>query len=287
MKNRQRNIATTGATLFLDQTIIRKININSVVKQQRFQKIARGIVNFESMYLKSQIPNLLTLSNLLCGIFSIYFTSQNQPEIGAWLILAGAGFDFLDGLAARALGVSGELGRQLDSLADMVSFGAAPTFLALQFNGIFDETIQWSWKVLALFLPVFMAAFSAFRLGKFNIDTRQSNRFIGLPTPANALFWVSLALADRAGGVLGWDFLNEGLILFRESTGLVDFAAILLGILMVSEIPLLALKFQGEVDNKRSKVALLYLSCGLFILFGFSSIPIVLLLYFILSLITK
>ena len=147
--------------------------------------------------------------------------------------------------------------------------------------------IHFCWIVLALFLPVFMAAFSAYRLGKFNIDTRQSNRFIGLPTPANALFWVSLALADRAGGVLGWDFLNEGLILFRESTGLVDFAAILLGILMISEIPLLALKFQGEVDNKRSKIALLYLSFGLFILFGFSSIPIVLLLYFILSLITK
>ncbi|MCH2215254.1 MAG: CDP-alcohol phosphatidyltransferase family protein [Flavobacteriales bacterium] len=239
------------------------------------------------MYLKSQIPNLLTLSNLLCGILSLYFTSQNQPEFGAWLILFGAGFDFLDGLIARALGVDGELGRQLDSLADMVSFGAAPTFLALQFNGVFTDSLQSNWKVLALFLPIILAAFSAYRLGKFNIDTRQSNRFIGLPTPANALFWVSIVLAEEVNGLLGWDFLVNTLAIFRQSTGLVDFAAILLGILMVSEIPLLALKFHGKVDNKRSKIALLALGSGLFILFGFSSVPIVLLLYFILSIIAK
>jgi len=239
------------------------------------------------MYLKSHIPNLLTLSNLFCGVLSLYFSSQNQPELGAWLILLGAGFDFFDGLVARALGVSNELGRQLDSLADMVSFGVAPAFLALQFNGIFNHNLEWSWKVLALFLPILMIGFSAYRLGKFNIDTRQSNRFIGLPTPANALFWVSIALYDKVDGSLGWNFLNEALLLFRQSTGLVDFSAILLGILMVSEIPLLALKFQGEVDNKRSKLALIFLGGGLFILFGFSAIPIVLLLYFILSLTSK
>ena len=244
------------------------------------------MVNFETMYLKSQIPNLLTLSNLLSGVLSLFFCAQDQPEIAAWLILAGAGFDFLDGLAARALDVSGELGKQLDSLADMVSFGVAPVFLALQFNGVFQTEFVLGWKALALFAPILMAAFSAYRLGKFNIDTRQSTGFIGLPTPANALFWVSIALVG-SGGVIELQSLNQSLIYFKESTGLVDFASILLGILLVSEIPLLALKFSGESGRKNSKIALMAIGLGLFILFGFSSIPIVLLLYFILSLITK
>ncbi len=244
------------------------------------------MVNFETMYLKSQIPNLLTLSNLLSGVLSLFFCSQNQPEIAAWLILAGAGFDFFDGLAARALGVSGELGKQLDSLADMVSFGVAPAFLALQFNGVFEKELLLNWKALALFIPVLMAAFSAYRLGKFNIDTRQSTGFIGLPTPANALFWVSITLVGTSG-LIELRPLNEALMSFRESTGLIAFASVLLGILMVSEIPLLALKFSGESGGNKSKIALMAIGLTLFILFGFSSIPIVLLLYFILSLITK
>jgi len=244
------------------------------------------MVKFEAMQLKSQIPNLLTLSNLLAGVMSLFFCSQNQPEIAAWLILASAGFDFFDGLAARALGVSGELGKQLDSLADVVSFGVAPVFLALQFNGVFESEFVMGWKALALFAPILMAGFSAYRLGKFNIDTRQSTGFIGLPTPANALFWVSIALSGTAG-LFELGPLNQALIYFKESTGLVDFAAILLGILLVSEIPLLALKFSKEAGGKKSKIALVLFGLGLFILFGFSSIPIVLLLYFIISLITK
>jgi CDP-diacylglycerol--serine O-phosphatidyltransferase len=244
------------------------------------------MVNFEAMNVKSQIPNLLTLSNLLCGIISLFFTSQNQPILGAWLILAGAGFDFFDGLAARLLGVSGELGKQLDSLADMVTFGVAPVFLALQFNGVFEESAVIGWKSLALFLPIVMAAFSAFRLGKFNIDDRQTSGFIGLPTPANALFWVGLALVG-VGGVWNQTLLNEALVYFKTSTGLVDFASIILGVLLISEVPLLALKFKKEDPSRQSKVALVLLSFGLFILFGFSSIPIVLLLYFVISLFKK
>lgn len=244
------------------------------------------MVNFESMYLKSQIPNLLTLSNLLSGVLSLFFCSQNQPEIAAWLILLGAGFDFFDGLAARALDVSGELGKQLDSLSDMVTFGVAPVFLALHFNGVFDTDFVLGWKALVLFVPILMAGFSAYRLGKFNIDTRQSTSFIGLPTPANALFWVSIALAST-GGIFELDLLNQGLNYFMESTGLVNFATILLGFLLVSEIPFLALKFSGEAGGNKAKIALMVIGLGLFILFGFSSFPIVLLLYFILSFITK
>ncbi len=244
------------------------------------------MVNFGQMSLKAQIPNLLTLSNLISGVLSLYFCSQNQPEIAAWLILAGAGFDFFDGLVARALDVSGELGKQLDSLADVVSFGVAPSFLALQFNGVFEQEVVLGWKALVLFAPIVMAGFSAYRLGKFNIDTRQSTGFIGLPTPANALFWVSVALAGTAG-ILELDFLDEALNHFKESTGLVDFASILLGILLVAEIPLLALKFSGDASGKKTKISIIVIGLGLFILFGFSAVPIVLLLYFILSLISK
>lgn len=244
------------------------------------------MVNFETMSLKSQIPNLLTLSNLLFGVISVFFAATNRPETAAWLILGAIGFDFLDGLAARVLNVSGELGKQLDSLADVISFGVAPVFLALQFNGVFSTQVTFNHKALVLFAPIVMAAFSAYRLGKFNIDERQKTGFIGLPTPANALFWVSLALAGKMG-ILHLESFESAIIDFRESTGLIVFASLLLGLLMVSEISLIALKFKDrQFRGNESKWALIALSIILFLLFGFSSVPILLLLYLIISLIS-
>lgn len=239
------------------------------------------------MSLKSQIPNLLTLSNLIFGVLSIYFSATNHPEIGAWLILAAAGFDFLDGLAARALRVSGELGKQLDSLADVISFGVGPVFLALQFNGVFEEEFHDAKKAAVLFIPIIMAAFSAYRLGKFNIDDRQTGGFLGLPTPANALFWVGLALAD-SGGLLEAPFLIEFWENSKNSTGLVGFISLLLGLLLIAEVPLLALKFKGfGFAENAAKYILIGSGIVLFLLFGFASVPIILLLYFIISLIAK
>jgi CDP-diacylglycerol--serine O-phosphatidyltransferase len=236
------------------------------------------------MSLKSQIPNILTLSNLVLGGISIFFSATNRPEMAAWLILVAAALDLADGLVARALGVSGELGKQLDSLADVISFGLGPAFIALQFNGVFTEDVRLTWKATALFLPLIMAAFSAYRLASFNIDERQSTEFRGLPTPANALFWVGMALAGT-GGVLSSEAINTWVDYFRQSTGLVGFASVLLGLLLIAETPLLALKFDrfGFRGNE-NKILLIGASVLLFVFFGFSSIPIILLLYFILSL---
>jgi len=245
------------------------------------------MVNFGAMSMKSHIPNLLTLSNLVLGIVSIYFSSQNRPEIAAWLILGAIGFDFLDGLAARALKVSGELGKQLDSLADVVSFGVAPVFLAFQFNGIFEKPAVLNPKALALFAPVVMAAFSAYRLGKFNLDTRQKLGFLGLPTPANALFWVSIALAGN-WGLYSLGVLESAISYLKHSTGLIAFTSILMGLLMISEIPLLALKFDRWTyrDNEERWI-LIAASFLLFLLLGFSAVTIILLLYLIISLISN
>ncbi len=238
------------------------------------------------MSLKSQIPNSLTLSNLILGVVAICFASMNRTDLAAWCILGAAGFDFLDGLVARALGVTGELGKQLDSLADMVSFGVAPVFIALQFNGVFNSTLDFSWNAIVLFTPVIMAALSAYRLGKFNIDTRQVSGFLGMPTPANALFWISIALAGQ-GGIFELAILDSALISFRESSVLIAVMSVILGVLMVSEIPLIALKFGAETDKKNVKIGLVFLSMGLFILLSFSAIPIILLLYLILSFVSK
>lgn len=239
------------------------------------------------MSLKSQIPNLLTLSNLICGVLSIYFSTDNRPEVAAWLILAAAGFDFLDGLAARALKVSGELGKQLDSLADVISFGVGPVFLALQFNGVFSEEILSFKKAIVLFVPVLMAAFSAYRLGKFNIDERQTTGFLGLPTPANAMFWVGLALAG-SGGLVEAGLLVDLWAYLKDSTGLIGFTSVILGLLLVAEVPLLALKFKGiGFSENKAKYVLIFSGITLFLLFGFASVPIILLLYFIISLIAK
>jgi CDP-diacylglycerol--serine O-phosphatidyltransferase len=132
-----------------------------------------------------------------------------------------------------------------------------------------------------------MAAFSAYRLGKFNIDDRQTGGFLGLPTPANALFWVGLALAD-SGGFLEAPFLIEFWENSKNSTGLVGFISLLLGLLLIAEVPLLALKFKGfGFAENAAKYILIASGIVLFLLFGFASVPIILLLYFIISLIAK
>ena len=158
-----------------------------------------------------RIPDLLTTANLACGVASILFASQGQLTIACGLVFAAAFFDVLDGLAARALGGGTPLGAQLDSLADMVSFGVAPAFLLfVQASGLtgnlFDPSAiaafselpypiqapNWPIKTAAIIL----ALASCWRLAKFNLDTRQTSGFLGLPTPANGLLWISLVLVS-------------------------------------------------------------------------------------------
>ena len=142
--------------------------------------------------LRRQIPNLITLGNLLCGVESIYASLATGDVVAAALwICGGIVLDFFDGLAARLLKVPSELGKQLDSLADVVTSGVAPAFLMAKLIEEPLRNLLPAWAVALAMLPfVLMPAFAAYRLAKFNLDTRQGHSFLGLPVPANALAWV-------------------------------------------------------------------------------------------------
>ena len=148
--------------------------------------------------IKKNIPNLITLLNLSCGLFSILSAFQGNLKIASLFIFIGAFLDLLDGLSARILKVDGELGKQLDSMSDLITFGVAPGFLLFNFMFYIDNDILFRNSIennsflipssIALLLPIF----SAYRLANFNIDSRQINSFIGLPTPVLAIFFAAL-----------------------------------------------------------------------------------------------
>jgi len=247
-----------------------------------------------------RLPDLLTTANLSCGVGSMLSASQGQLTLACALVFAGALFDVLDGLAARALGGGSELGRQLDSLADMVTFGVAPAMIAatspveaLQLvtslhreyappttplGELFGEPM---WASVATALVIAIA--SAWRLAKFNIDTRQSTGFLGLATPANALFWASL-------GILGWGFgavngpganeLHNQVGLFMEEPVKKLVVAVLLGALMLSSIPLPSLKFK-HAKWKGNEVIYVLLGIGavLVAFYGMLAVPMILVVY--------
>lgn len=232
------------------------------------------------MNVKSQIPNFFTLSNLLCGAVAVYLVSQNELAIASGLILLAAGFDFIDGFAARALGVANDLGKQLDSLADLISFGLAPAFIAVHLAGGFGNEFS-----VINFIPLLMAPFAAYRLGKFNIDSRQTEKFLGLPTPANALFWLSfpLIIEFSAGGQ---GYLGQAYAAFLNSSISIAIASMIASFLMVSEIPMISLKFKNfRWKGNESRMVLIGLTIVFLFIFQVLAPPIILLLYILLSIV--
>lgn len=211
--------------------------------------------------MKKHIPNLITSLNVLSGTLSIFMVMYNRIEWAAYLILLAMVFDFFDGLAARALHVKSEIGKELDSLADVVSFGVAPAMLAhyliklTLFGGQAEQvdiqTLSGMQQVL-LFSPLLIPAFSAYRLAKFNLDVRQSVSFIGMPTPANALFWVSLIFGS---------FLMPDLYLrlFGNAWTLACCVSIL-SVLLICELPMFSLKITG-FGWKENKIRYTYFIC--------------------------
>lgn len=149
------------------------------------------------------IPNLFTLANATCGVIAIYFITSHSMTGVAICLIAAALFDLLDGFLARKLGVQGPLGKELDSLADAISFGAAPAFLWASILGDYGQIPQ----PFAIILGAFIAASSVYRLAKFNLDTTQNTDFIGMPTPANALF--ALGLWSWLGNWDQWEVLTR------------------------------------------------------------------------------
>lgn len=212
------------------------------------------------------IPNVLTSGNLLCGCMGVICSFTNPEIASAWFVWAACVFDFFDGFAARLLKVTSPIGKELDSLADMVSFGVLPAIVMKNMLEVSGAGI-WSWVGLSL------AVFSALRLAKFNIDTRQSDSFIGVPTPANALF------------ICG---LPSLIILFPDGwIGAIPLAVLtfLFSWLMVSSIPLFALKFKNFAwsDNKL-RFTFLFATVLLIAIFHEAGLPMSILLYILFSL---
>lgn len=230
--------------------------------------------------LKSYIPNLLTLSNLACGLLAIVSIFGGDYILVAWLIGFSLIFDFLDGFAARLLGVHSELGKQLDSLADLVSFGVVPglfMFMLFEMSWMSGEPSIEFLPYIALLIPLF----SALRLAKFNIDTRQAEYFIGMPTPANTIFLLSLGLwAVYAGEGTAKNVLLHPFFLTALT--------VVTSFLLVAELPLMSLKVKNVkwTDNK-GRIIMLALIAVLLVVFRFRALAFVIPLYLLLSLIFK
>lgn len=236
--------------------------------------------------MKKNIPNIITLCNLLSGCVACFLAinNDNYMVFSAYFILLAAVFDFFDGFAARALKAYSELGKQLDSLADLISFGIAPAAIMsmlirknLNITGVLEFSDMVVSLIFLIFIPFILTAFSALRLAKFNIDTRQTSSFIGMPTPANALFIVSLVFMSAWGDV---DSIN---MIFLSTTGLVSIVFIN-SYLLVSPIPMFSLKFKnyGFKENKLRYIFLI-LALLLFVLIAPYALTLTMILYVVLS----
>lgn len=245
-----------------------------------------------------RFPDLLTTANLGCGVASILLASQGQLTIACGLVFAAALFDVFDGLAARALGGGTPLGAQLDSLADMVSFGVAPAMIAAidpeaalqhQLN-CHREVIPFAFTpflgpnyLMAILVASVISIASCWRLAKFNLDTRQTTGFLGLATPANALFWISVALVGAGAHIHPGPFAEalHGHILDLANSQVAKLlAALILAILMLSELPLPSLKFKHK-GWKGNEVIFLLIGIGavLVLLYGILAVPLILITY--------
>ena len=219
---------------------------------------------------------MITLCNLACGVLSVLAVlGYGFPRQAAFLICLGIFFDFFDGLTARLLGVSSPMGKELDSLADVVTSGVAPAAILfdLTYNPLAGSGSLW---MLAAYLLI--PLFAAYRLAKFNLDTRQSHSFLGLPVPSQALVWVGLALSHFE-------------VVAGQWPAAVVLLSLVLDVLMVSELPLFSLKFNfKDLSWKTNKVQYIFLMvCAVIIalLRDWIAISAIILWYIVLSLFTQ
>ena len=227
--------------------------------------------------IKKHIPNSLTCCNLMCGCMATGAAFYGNYRWAIVVIIVGAVFDFFDGMVARLLGVSSPIGKELDSLADVVTFGVAPSaILFYLFHEVqYPAFLEPAAKILP-YTAFLMAAFSALRLAKFNLDTRQTTSFIGLPTPANALFWGSLVVGQHAF-LVSAKFNAAFLFLFMFLSCL----------LLVAEVPLFSLKFK-DLSWEHNRVQYIFLAgCLACLPLGASALAAIVVWYVALSLIVN
>ena len=230
------------------------------------------------MNIKKYIPNTITCCNLLSGCVASVYAFLGVYPLAFTFIIAGAVFDFFDGLSARALKVSSSIGKELDSLADVITFGFAPATMVFSWlRECADAHLDMLIAFAMPFVAFLLVAFSALRLAKFNVDERQTSSFIGLPTPANALFWGALVIGSHdaiVGQPYGW-VLVLGLVL-------------LFSWLLVAEIPMFSLKFKN-LSWKSNRIVYIFLlvSLVLLIVLGLNGLSAVIGWYIILSILTQ
>ncbi len=220
------------------------------------------------------IPNLLTLSNLVCGSVALIEIILNQNYfLGFILIVVAAAFDFLDGMAARLLGQYSLLGRELDSLADLISFGLVPSVAMFTlFNLSVKSCDNPFWAEWGAYLSLLIVCFSALRLAKFNIDSSQENSFEGLPTPANALFCLSIAMLVEAGK----------LQLGGEAIAVIS---VVMALLLIVPLRMLALKFKSlKWRENRMRYIFILLALLSVVIFREFSLLVIIAIYILISL---
>ncbi len=230
------------------------------------------------MSIKKHIPNTLTLLNLFCGSIAIKFAVNGQLSMAGALMMLSLVFDFFDGFAARLLGVSSAIGKDLDSLADMVTFGVLPGFFMFYLLQQCNIGVENQGYIRYLpYLGFAVTLFSALRLAKFNNDTRQSDRFIGVPTPANSMLICSLGvLYENEPSQMQW-LMNMPILLALTAV---------CSYLLVSELPLIALKFkQFGFNGNQYRYLLLALSLLLLVILKIAAVPLIIVLYILLSIV--
>lgn len=209
--------------------------------------------------MKKFIPDMITSMNLLCGVIGVVFAFRGRPDLAFVFMLAAAAADFLDGLSARLLDAYSDMGKELDSLSDLVSFGVLPAVMLLNTSRtcMFGESwVNWT--------PLLIALASGLRLAKFNVDTRQTSSFLGLPTPACAMLVGSLCFfvaAEPASFLATW----------CAGPVFVPVLSCCLAALLVSEVPMFSLKFHSDdpriLKNKRIALALIVVAAILVVVF--------------------
>lgn len=241
------------------------------------------------MNIKKHIPNLLTLGNLLCGTIATIAAVNGDYLTAASLVVLGIVFDFFDGFAARLLNVSGELGKQLDSLADMVTSGVVPGIIMYNLINVNDRYFLFpkaqektselltSSLIPYEFIGLLLTLAACYRLANFNIDTRQSDSFIGLPTPAMSLFVIALPLIPMYSE-------NQFFIDLVQNNYFLIGVTFVLSFLMNAEIPLFSLKFKTfGVKENLLKYVFLIASLVMILALEVISIPAIIILYVVLS----
>ena len=220
------------------------------------------------------IPNLITLGNLACGNLGIIFVYEGDLQLGSKLMLLALILDFFDGFVARMFNMGSDIGKQLDSLADMVTFGVLPSLILFFLLKNIPEI-----NPILVYIPIILAAASALRLAKFNIDERQSESFIGLPTPANGMVVATFPFLVNETGIAQQLLQNQWVII-----GYV----LLFSFLLNAEIPLFALKFK-DFSWKKNQIKYLFLAGSVvtLIFLHLSAIPLIILAYILISYIFK